>query len=338
MRQIWIPKIGKPEVLEVREAPIPEPKEGEVCIRVSAAGVNFADILARMGLYPDAPALPTVVGYEVSGVINQVGPGVENFAPGDQVLALTTFGGYSEMVVARTAQVFRLPENLPFDKAAAIPVNYLTAWLMLIHLGNVQEGDRVLVHAAAGGVGLAALQLCNWRGAQVIGTASASKHQRLKEMGMAHCIDYHTQDFEQEVKALTNGEGVDIALDAVGGESFGKSYRCLAPMGRLFVFGLSSLASGKKRSLWSVFSGMRKMSAFKPLSLIQRNRGVIGINIGHLWHQERKLKQAMDAILSLVDEGKLDPVVDKCFPFQQAAAAHDYIQSHKNFGKVLLVP
>ena len=201
MKQIWIPKIGEPSVLEVREAADPEAGAGEVRIRVAASGINFADILARMGLYPDAPKLPAVVGYEVSGHVDQVGPEAEGFVEGDRVVALTRFGGYSDLITVPANQVAPISDALSFDSAATLPVNYLTAWIMLVWLGKVREGDRVLVHAVAGGVGQAALQICKHFGAEVLGTASASKHPRLREVGVAHAIDYRHQDFETEVSA-----------------------------------------------------------------------------------------------------------------------------------------
>ncbi len=163
MRQIWIPKTGEPEVLEVREAPDPEPLAGEVRVRVRASGINFADVLARMGLYPDSPPLPAVVGYEVAGVVDGVGEGVEGFSDGDRVLVFTRFGGYSDVVCAPAGLVAPIPDALDFGGAASIPVNWLTAWLMLVRLGNVRAGDKVLVHACAGGVGTAAVQICRAR-------------------------------------------------------------------------------------------------------------------------------------------------------------------------------
>jgi NADPH:quinone reductase-like Zn-dependent oxidoreductase len=338
MRQIWIPKTGEPEVLEVGEAPDPAPGIGEVRVRVRASGINFADILARMGLYPDAPPLPAVVGYEVAGVVDGVGDGVEGFADGDRVLVFTHFGGYSDVLCAPAGLVAPIPEALDFGGAASIPVNWLTAWLMLVRLGNVRSGDKVLVHACAGGVGTAAVQICRHFGAEVIGTASAGKHDRLLELGVAHCIDYRSQDFEAEVERLTDGRGVDIALDAVGGESFKKSYNSLASLGRLFVFGVSSFAPGKSRSLVAAVTGMLRMPSFKPIALMNRNRGVFGVNLGHLWDRGPELQGMLAEMLELFADGSFEPVVDRGFSFDEAAAAHRYIQDRKNFGKVLLVP
>jgi NADPH:quinone reductase-like Zn-dependent oxidoreductase len=338
MRQVWITRKGGPEVLEVREAPDPEPGPGQIRIRAVASGVNFADIMARIGLYPDAPALPAVVGYEVAGTVDKVAPDVKGIAPGARVLCLTRFGGYSDVVLAPEVQVTKLPDSLSLEKAAAIPVNYLTAWIMLVKLGNVSKGDKVLVHAVAGGVGQAALQICKWRGAEVIGTASGGKHARLRELGVAHCIDYTKQDFEKEVKKITNGRGVDIVLDAVGGGSFKKSYRSLASMGRLFLFGMSSFAPGETRSLLAALKGFLKLPTFKPIPLMNENRGVFGVNMGHLWDRGPELAAMMREIVDLAEKGVLDPVVDKKFSFAKAGDSHAFVQGRGNFGKVLLVP
>jgi NADPH:quinone reductase-like Zn-dependent oxidoreductase len=338
MRQIWIPKTGEPEVLEVREAPDPEPVAGEVRVRVRASGINFADVLARMGLYPDAPPLPAVVGYEVAGIVDGVGDGVDGFADGDRVLVFTRFGGYSDVLCAPAGFVAPIPEELDFGGAASIPVNWLTAWLMLVRLGAVRAGDKVLVHACAGGVGTAAVQICRHFGAEVIGTASPGKHDRLHQMGVSHCIDYRTQDFETEVRRVTGGRGVDIVLDAVGGESFKKSYRALASLGRLYVFGVSSFAPGTRRSMVAALTGMWKMPSFKPLALMNFNKGVHGVNLGHLWDRGPELRSILAEMLALFAEGSFEPVVDRSFRFDEAAAAHRYIQERKNFGKVLLEP
>ncbi|HJZ89154.1 MAG TPA: medium chain dehydrogenase/reductase family protein [Polyangia bacterium] len=338
MKQVWITKLGGPEVLEVREAPDPEPGPGQVRVRVQASGINFADILARIGLYPDAPKLPAVVGYEVAGTVDRVGPGTTGVAAGARVVAMTRFGGYSDLVVVPAEQVAVLPAHLSFEKAAAIPVNYLTAWIMLVHLGNVRKGDRVLVHAAAGGVGQAALQICRWRGAEVIGTASASKHERLRALGVAHCIDYTREDFEAAVARITGGAGVDIVIDAVGGKSFRKSYRALAPLGRLYLFGVSSFAPGERRSLIAAARGLLAMPTFRPIPLMNDNRGVHGVNVGHLWREQAKLRAMLTEIVRLCGEHTFDPIAERSFPFEHAGEAHAYIQARKNFGKVVLTP
>lgn len=336
MRQVWITRRGAPEVLEVKEAADPEPGEGEVRIDVRATGVNFADIMARMGLYPDAPALPCVVGYEVAGEVSGVGRGVSDISEGDRVFALTRFGGYSDRVCVPAEQVQQMPSGLSFEDAAAIPVNYLTAWLMLVKLGNVEEGERVLVHAAAGGVGQAAIQICKWRGAEVIGTASKGKHERLQKLGVAHTIDYRNEDFEEAVRSKVGT--VDIVLDAVGGASFKKGQRLLAPMGRLFMFGVSSFAPGTTRSMLTALKGFIQLPKFNPVALMNDNHGVFGVNLGHLWDVGPKLRRMLGQIAERVEAGDFAPVVDKTFSFDEAPAAHQYIQDRKNFGKVVLTP
>lgn len=338
MRQILFPKAGPPEVMQLVDAPDPEPGAGEVRVRVAAAGINFADISARMGMYQDAPPFPFVVGYEASGTVDAVGAEVKDLAVGDRVTAMTRFGGYSDTLVVPALQAVKLPDGLDTVAAAGLPVTYLTAWLMLMHLGHVGEGDTVLVHSAGGGVGLSALQICKWRGAKVIGTASQGKHERLREMGLDHAIDYRNQDFEAEVKRITDGRGVDIALDPVGGESFSKSYRCLTDFGRLFLFGVSSFNPGLTRSLFAALKGIVKTPRFHPFSLMNDNKGVHGVNLGHLWHRLPEMRGMFDRIVELAGEGVLTPVIDETFPFARAAEAHHYIQARRNFGKVLLTP
>lgn len=338
MKQIWISKAGPPEVLEVREAPDPEPKAGELRIRVAATGINFADTSARMGLYPDAPPIPCVVGYEVAGTIDKLGEGVDGFAIGDEVAALCRFGGYSDVICVPHGQVVRVPEGLSLEAAAAAPVNYLTAWLMLVELGNLKDYHTVLVHAAAGGVGQAALQICKWRGATVIGTASAGKHERLREAGIDHCVDYRNQDFEAEVMGITEERGVDIVLDAVGGESYAKSFRCLRHTGRLFMFGASSFTPDQQRRWLPVIKGLIKSPRFRPLDLLDKNRGVFGVNLGHLWHETERLTGMFEELMAKLGDGTFAPVIDRVFPFSQAADAHRYIHERKNFGKLLLKP
>ena len=337
MRQIWISRVGGPEVLQVREAADPLPATGQVRVRVRAAGVNFADTMARIGLYPDAPKIPCVVGYEVAGTIDAVGDGVAASRVGERVLATTVFGGYSDVVCVPEAMALRFPERLSFAEAASIPVVWLTAWHMLVGLGNLQKGQRVLVHAAAGGVGTAALQIARRIGAEVIGTASPGKHARLIEMGLAHAIDYRSQDFEVEVRRITAGKGVHIALDAVGGRSFRKSYRSLAPTGKLMMFGASS-ASRERRSITAALGMLAGMPIFFPLPMLQENKGVFGINLGHLWGEVELLSGYLKQILNEFESGEFNAIVDSEVPFAEAPRAHQRLASRENFGKVLLVP
>jgi NADPH:quinone reductase-like Zn-dependent oxidoreductase len=203
MRALVITQHGPPEVLKVLDRPDPAVGPGEVRIAVKAAGLNFSDLLARVGMYPDAPKPPCVIGYEVAGDVESVGEGVESVGPGDRVISGSRFGGQAELVVAREADVIPLPEAWSYEKGAALPVVYATAYAGMIRYGNVLEGERVLIHAAAGGVGIAATQLGKHLGAELYGTASASKHDAVRGFGIEHPIDYHSQDFVKEIRRIT---------------------------------------------------------------------------------------------------------------------------------------
>jgi NADPH:quinone reductase-like Zn-dependent oxidoreductase len=336
MHQVVIPRHGGPDVLEFREAPTPEPGAGEVRIHVRAAGVNFADILARLGLYPDAPPPPVVVGYEVAGTVDAVGPGVTRVHPGDRVVAMTRFGGYATHVVTGEEFTFKVPRGLSDAEAAALPVNYLTAVLALYRMANLGAGETVLIHGAGGGVGVAAIQLARLRRAIIIGTASAGKHEALRAFGVDHVIDSRAGDLAQEVRRITSNRGADVILDPIGGQSFAASYRLLAPLGRLVLYGVSTIAPGERRSWWRVLRGIMQMPSFKPLSLMNQNRGVFGLNLGHLWSERRQLAGAMQTLLQDVEAGRLRPVVARTFPLERAADAHRFIQQRSNIGKVLL--
>ncbi len=331
MRQVWITRHGGPEVLEVREAPDPQPKDGEVRIRVRAAGVNFSDVMARVGFYPDAPRPPCVMGYEVAGEID-----LPRERAGERVITLTSFGGQSELVCVPAGMVLPVPEKLSFAEAASIPVVWLTAWHMLHELAHVKRGDTVLIHAAAGGVGTAAVQICRQAGAKSIGTASGGKHARLRELGLDHAIDYRAQDFEPEVMRMTNGRGVDVALDSVG--TFKQSFRCLAPLGRLMMYGASAVMSGEKRNLFAAAHAVLGMPFFHPMKLLPDNKGIFGVNMGRLWGEAALLSRELTEVLRGFTSGEFKAIVDLEVPFAEARRAHERLQSRANFGKVLLVP
>src|SRR6516164_291327 len=245
MRQIWISKAGPPEVLVIKEAADPQPRPDEIRIRVEASGVNFADVMGRLGLYPDLPKIPVAPAYEVAGRVDAVGGGIYAGWVGRDVFSLTRFGGYADVVCAPQAQVFPRPPGMSAQEGASIPVNYLTAWQLIVVMGGLKPGETVLIHSAGGGVGIAATQIAKHIGARVIGTASAAKHAELRILGIDHLIDYRTEDFEARARQITGGRGVELILDAVGGDSLRKGFRLLAPTGRLGVFGASSAATNK---------------------------------------------------------------------------------------------
>ncbi len=339
MRAIWITRAGGPAALEVRETADPEPAPGQVRIRVRAAGLCFADVMAAQGLYPDAPKPPCVVGYEVAGVVDALGQGTEGYAEGRRVLALVHFGGHADVVCVPAEQVFEIPDGMSFEEAAAIPLNYLTAYHLLFRVACIRPGERVLLHMAAGGVGIAVLQLCRTVGELVtFGTASAAKHEVLRTEGCTHPIDYHAVDYAAEVRRLTSGEGVDVVLDPLGGRDWKKGLKLLRPCGRLVAFGFANLASGQRRNPAHVASQALGIPLLTPLQLMTHNRTLSGVNLGHLWDETALLREELHAVLALWNAGSVQPRIDTIFPFTEAAAAHRRILQRQNIGKILLTP
>jgi NADPH:quinone reductase-like Zn-dependent oxidoreductase len=342
VRAVVITKHGGPEVLQVQGRPDPAVGPGQVRVAVKASGINFADLMARSGVYPDAPPLPAVVGYEVAGEVESVGEGVDAFAVGDRVIAGTRFGGYAELVSVDQGQVMALPDSMTFEQGAAIVVNYATAYACLVMAGGLREGDRVLIQAAAGGVGIAAIQIAKRVGAEVFGTASASKHSAILAQGCDHAIDYRSVDFAEEVMRITGGEGVDLVIDAIGPASFRKSYRVLRQGGRLVMFGLAEVQTGDRRDIPALVKGLARMPLatvpwWKSLALMNENKGIIGINMLKWWDREG-LDRLIEPLAERLAAGEFDPVVAASFPFEQAGDAHRFLGEAKNVGKVVLVP
>ena len=334
---------GGPEVLQVQERPDPAVGPGEVRIAVRAAGVNFADTMARVGLYPDAPKPPCVMGYEVAGEIESMGEGVADFSVGDRVIAGTRFGGQAELVTVPAAQALPLPDRLSFEQGAAFPVNYGTAYAALVVVGSLRGGTRVLIHAAAGGVGIAATQIARNAGAEIYGTASASKHDAIRAQGVDHPIDYRNLDFEAEAMRLTDGEGVDLVIDALGPTSFRKDYRLLRPGGRLVMYGISEASTERGRDIPAMLKGLAKMPWatvpwWKSLALMNENKGVFGLNMLKWWEREGSLDRLTQPLMADLEAGRLDPVVAESFPFERAGEAHSFIAERRNVGKVVLFP
>jgi NADPH:quinone reductase-like Zn-dependent oxidoreductase len=332
MRVVTITKHGGPEALEVQERPDPAIQPGSVRIAVAAAGINFADVMARMGLYQDAPKPPCVVGYEVAGTVLELGEGVDGLTPGQRVLAGTMFGGYASQVIVPADDVVALPQELSFEQGAAIPVNYGTAWAALIGFGVLQEGERVLIHSAGGGVGIAATQIARRAGAEVYGTASPGKHERIREIGVQHPLDYTRSGWERGLPQF------DIVLDAVGGPSFRRSYSMLRPGGRLVAFGASSVVSGERRNLVTALRSVARMPRFNMIKQMSESKAVIGLNMLTLWKDRGTLRPWIEPLQEMLDDGTIRPVVAGAFPFDEAGAAQTMIVERRNVGKVVLTP
>ncbi len=333
MRAIVITKHGSPDVLQVQERPDPVPGPGQVRIDVAATGVNFADTMARVGLYEDAPPLPSIVGYEVGGTVAQLGEGVSSLTVGQRVMASTKFGGYAEQVVVGEHDAIPIADTLSFEQAAAIPVNYGTAWAGLIGYGCLQPGERVLIQAAAGGVGIAATQIAKRAGAEIWGTASPGKHEAIRAQGVDHAIDYTRKGWESGVPPI------DVVMDAIGGASFKRSYDLMRPGGRLIAFGASSTMSGDKRSLRTALpQAARMFRGFNLIDQMGQSKAVIGLNMLRLWEDRGSLRPWLDPLQEMMADGTVNPVVSDVVPFANAPEAHRILGERRNVGKVVLVP
>ncbi|XP_045692926.1 synaptic vesicle membrane protein VAT-1 homolog [Phyllostomus hastatus] len=324
--------------LQSRPAAPPSPGPGQLTLRVRACGLNFADVMARQGLYDRLPPLPYIPGMEGAGVVIAVGEGVHDRKVGDRVMVFIRSGMWQEEVTVPSAQTYLMPEAMTFEEAAALLVNYITAYMVLFDFGNLRPGHSVLVHMAAGGVGIAALQLCRTvQNVTVFGTASASKHEMLKENGVTHPIDYHTTDYVDEIKKFSP-KGVDIVLDPLGGSDTTKGYNLLKPMGKLITYGVANLLTGSKRSLMTMARTWWHQFSVTALQLLPANRAVCGYHLGYLDGEVELISGVVARLLALYNQGHIKPHVDSVWPFEKVADAMKQIQEKKNVGKVILVP
>jgi NADPH:quinone reductase-like Zn-dependent oxidoreductase len=333
MRAVEIPKYGPPEVLHVIEREDPVAGPGQVVVDVAASGVNFADTMARVGLYADAPKPPMVVGYEVAGTIAEVGEGVDAARVGERVMAGTQFGGYASRVAVPVGDVVPLVEWLSFEQGAAIPVNYATAWAALVGYGSLQAGEKVLIHAAAGGVGIAATQIAKRGGAEIWGTASPGKHDAILANGVDHAIDYRKDGWWEGLPQF------DVILDAIGGRQFRRSYAMLRAGGRLVAFGASSVSRDRKRKLRKAIpQALPMLRGFNLIEQMEASKAIIGLNMLTLWKDRGTLEPWTAPLTELIEDGTIQPVVSDAVPFDNAPEAHRIIGERRNIGKVVLTP
>src|SRR5271170_6780456 len=341
MRAMVVRRYGQPEVFEVQQVPDPQPKAGEALIRVKAIGINFADLLQRMGLYPGSPKPPFIPGLEIAGVVEKIVEGSKRdetnaLKPGDAVVAMPHFKAYAEWVAVPSNTVYRIPAGMPVEDAAAFPVNYLTAYHSMFTMGNLQPGDRILIHGAAGGVGIAAVQLARAKGLVIFGTAGPAKQDYLRKIGVDHPIDYEKSDFVKVVRQYAP-DGIEMVMDPIGGKSLTRGQKCLGPTGRLVIYGLSDAAgSGGKRNLLRGAKALLQSPRFHPLKLMAQNLAVIGVSLGVMDSRGALMRSELDELFRMYSAGKIKPVIGKTFPLDQAAAAHQYIHDRKNIGKVVL--
>jgi NADPH:quinone reductase-like Zn-dependent oxidoreductase len=336
-------RFGKVDVLEVERADVPRPGANEILVEVAFAGVNFADVIARRGFYKWAPPpkrdAPTCVGFEIAGVVAEVGAGVTSHRMGDRVAAVTRFGGYASHVVVEAERAWRIPDAMPLDHGAAMPAVYMTAWHSLVEIARVRAGESILIQAVAGGVGLAALQIGKRIGLVTFGTASSDEKLALaREHGLDHGIDYAKSDFETEVARLTNGRGVDMVLDSLGGAGLAKGYRALARCGRLVTIGAAQVAPAARDPIALARAGLELVrgGVFHPFRLIEDNKSIAGVQILLLWDDVDRLTRGMQAIFEGWVAGAYRPHVDRIFPLEHAADAHRLLETRASKGKLLL--
>ncbi len=337
-RAVRIERFGAPEAFVEREVPLPDPGPGEVHVRVHAAGVNFADLLMRAGLYDTRPPLPFSPGFEVAGEVVRAGADVTGWPPGRRVVALIRYGGYARDIVVPERHLFACPDTLPPAEAAAVPVVFLTAWVALFESARVRPGESVLVLTAGGGVGTAAVQLATRHGCRVLGTAGTpAKREAVIALGAEACFDSRA-DWEGDVRRVLDGRRLDVALDAVGGPATAACRRLLAPLGRVVFYGLSEAMPGDHRSWLRAARAWLQTPRFHPLSLIQPNIGFSGIHLLHLQDREALLRPALTELFRAVEARELRPVLDRAFPLTRegAVAAHRYLHERRNLGKVVL--
>jgi NADPH2:quinone reductase len=324
MRAIVVDRWMEPRELRVAELPPPGLRPGTLEVEVRAAGCNFFDILMVQGRYQVKPAFPFVPGAEIAGVVRAVGEGAKGFAQGDRVLASAGLGGFAEIAVVPAAAAWRMPEGMAFSEGAALPIIYPTSYAALVNRAKLAAGETLLVHAAAGGVGLAAVQIGKALGARVIATAGGEEKLAIaRENGADETIDYTKEDFAERVKQLTNGRGADVIYDSVGGDTFDRSLKCIAWNGRLLVIGF---ASGR-------------IPEVKLNRVLLKQISLVGLHWGaHAQHEPERIPETFRALFDLYAKGRIRPVIFESYPLEQTAEALEALGSRRTWGKVIVAP
>ena len=324
MRAISVDHYMEPAELRVSEIPEPEAGPGALQIEVRAAGCNFFDTLIVQGKYQVKPDFPFTPGGEIAGVVKALGAGVEGFAVGDRVLAGTQIGGFAETAVVPAADVHRMPDEMSFEEGAAIPIIYPTSYAALIFRANLQAGETLLVHAAAGGVGSTAVQIGKALGARVIATVGgADKLEIARKLGADEVIDYRVEDFVARVHEITGGSGADVIYDPVGGDVFDRSLKCIAWNGRLLVVGF---ASGR-------------IPEVKTNRIMLKNIAVTGIHWGaYLEKEPQRVPETFEGLFALYREGLIKPLIFRTYPLEDLPSALGELASRKTHGKLIITP
>ncbi len=336
MRAIYLTQNGNPEdSFAIRETNKPDFEANEVLIKVEAFGLNFADVLARQGMYKDAPPFPAILGYEVVGYIEATGESITNFKSGQRVVAFTRFGGYAEYVATDTRAVTQIPEDWDKTKSLALATQYCTAYYAAYEGVNLHPEDKVLVHSAAGGVGTALVQLAKLKGCTIFGTASLDeKLGVMKQNGVHYAINYQKQDFNEAIKDQLGEDRLDVVFESLGGSYFKQSMQLLGAGGRIVGFGASSRSGGGK-NLLSTLKLVFGFGFFSPVQILMKSKAIIGVYMLAIAdYQPEKLQRCLTNVVDLTQQGKLDPYSGGLFKAEQIAEAHNYLQSGKSIGKI----
>lgn len=322
---------------EIRKIEKPHPEANQVLIKVEGFGLNFADVMARLGLYKAAPTLPAILGYDVVGRVEACGSNVEDVVSGDRVIALTKFGGYAEYAIAEREVTVKIPDSMPPGEAVAMATQYCTAYFLALRMANIQKGEKVLIHAAAGGVGTALTQLALHKECIVLGTCSShEKIGYLKSNGVHHPINYIESDFESAVRSIVGEDGVDVVFDPVGGKSVKKGFRLLGTGGRILTFGASSM--NKTKSIFGKLRVAAQFGLYHPIQFLSNSKGMIGVNMLTVAeNQPAKIGSDMKEVVDWYNQGIVKPFVGGEFMVDQIAEAHQFLQSRKSKGKIVVL-
>lgn len=337
MKAVVLVKFGKIEdAFEMQEVPKPTLNDGQVLIQTEGFGLNYADIMAIQGDYKECPKLPAIIGYDVVGEIIETKGDCGELGVGNRVTAMTRFGGYAEFAVSESAACTIIKENYELGKAMALTTQYCTAYYCFNEVQNLHCGDSVLIHAAAGGVGTALVQMALDRGCTIFGTCGSDKKiEYLKSLGVHYPINYRKQDFFEEVKRINGVIGLDAVFDAVGGSSAKKGFKLLGSGGRLIVFGAASVTGTTKLGKLKMAIGF---GLYHPLQFIMSSKSIIGVNMLKIGDDRpHVLKRCLTKVIQSVEDGILDPKVAKIFSINQLSEAHNYLKDRKSIGKVSVV-
>jgi len=338
MRSITLVKYGNTETsFALKEVDKPTPSTDEILIRVEAFGLNFADVLARKGMYKDAPPLPCILGYEVVGTIEQMGTQSNDLKEGDRVVAFTRFGGYAEYCLANSKAVVKIPEQMENGVAVALATQYCTAYYCAHISVTLFEGDHVLVHSAAGGVGTALVQLAKNKGCIVYGTVGSNdKFKYLEKLGVDHMINYQNSDFVGEIKKIRGSQRMDVIFDAVGGTNYRKSKEVLSYGGRLVSYGIAE-RTGNTAGFLSDLSMAWRFGFLHPLILLMKSQGMIGVNMLRIAdHNPAALQRCLEEVVQLSVEGKIAPAVGGVFKADEIHQAHQLLEGRSSVGKIVV--